>query len=435
MYALDVNGLKENSNVLAGNAALEHVAELSSSQTKPRTTSITLNGHPGGYTARNGGTTMEQARQGEYLNMAVRATDTQATMRELAEGTGGFLIADTQDLRKPFQRVVEEIDTHYEAVYHPASGNYDGRFRTIAVKLERPDLNVQSRTGYFALPALSNTGELTLSDMIGLAALNAPQPPHVFDFRTAAFQFRPTSEGAQQALAFELPAGFLAATALPDQKRHRVHVSLLALVKDSEGQVVEKISRDASFDIPDENLETMRKMTIPFTHLVELPVGRYTLETAVLDREANRASVGKLEIENPAAAGPGLSSVMLVQRLDPLEGPEDASDPFRYPVEKGGPRRVVPELASAISASEKPFVYFVVYPDKSAPESPKIEIEYLVQGQVVAKKTSDLPAPDATGAIAMMLKAATRPGNCELRITAVQGEASTTRTVTYTVAQ
>lgn len=418
IYAVDVNGLTQNSNLQAGNNTLAYAAGLSRTQ---------------GLKSTSAGSAMEKARQGDYVNMAVRTSDTQATLRSISEGTGGFLIGNTDDLRKPFQHVMEDIDTHYEAIYQPTSEKFDGRLRSIAVKLARPDLNVQSRTGYYALPAFTGGGELTLPEMIGLAALNAHPQPHVFDFQSAIYQFRPTEAGAEQDLAFELPAGAFTAKPVPGENRHRLHVSLVALVKDSTGQVVDKFSRDVPIEIPDENLERMRKSTIPFTHLIQLPPGRYTLETAVVDEEASRASVNRLEFESPAKKGLGLSSVVLARQVQTVNGPVDATDPFEFSSNNRA-TRVIPELATSLSGLAQPLAYFVVYPDKANPEKPKIEVESLAEGQVIATRTIDLPPAGATGAIPMVLRAAAHAGNCELKITAVQGSSkSATETLAYTI--
>ena len=50
---------------------------------------------------------------------AVRSSNVQSALRALSEGTGGFLIANTNEFRKPFQSIVEEVDAHYEASYAP----------------------------------------------------------------------------------------------------------------------------------------------------------------------------------------------------------------------------------------------------------------------------------------------------------------------------
>jgi len=71
-----------------------------------------------------------------------------------------------------------------------------------------------------------------------LTALDAKAQPHAFDFHVSTYRFRPGASGSQCAIALELPASSVGETPLPEVKRHRVHVSFFALVKDAGGQVV-----------------------------------------------------------------------------------------------------------------------------------------------------------------------------------------------------
>jgi VWFA-related protein len=431
VYAIDVNGLSaELDQSQASAAALSHAASLSSTQ-GTRTTSAS---GASSTTSTTGAQSMEQMRQDDYVNDAVRTTDTQATLRALSESTGGFLIGNTNDLRKPFQRLVEEVETHYEVIYKPSLDRYDGRLRTINVKTLRADLNVESRKGYFALPVLGPSPDLTSSEVAGLGALSLKQPPHAFEFKAAAYQFRPNAANSQNDMVFEIPAANLTATPEPAVKRHRMHLALLALVKDASGQVVDKFSQDSPYEIPDENLTKAQATSITFTHPVSLPPGHYTVETAALDRESNRATTSTVAFESPEQKGVGLSSVMLVQHMEPVNGKVEQIDPLQFQPDPKQGQRVIPELATDLTASATPYVFFVVYPDKSIADKPKIQVEFLVGGQVLAKQTTDLPAPDATGAIPMVINTAAKPGNCELRVTALQGNSSTKQSLTYSIA-
>ncbi|MCJ7504678.1 MAG: VWA domain-containing protein, partial [Acidobacteriia bacterium] len=76
----------------------------------------------------------------------------QTALEELAESTGGTMIANTNDLRGPLQKLAEDIQTYYEISYNPEIKTYDGSFRKITIKLASSDLRVQSRSGYIALP-------------------------------------------------------------------------------------------------------------------------------------------------------------------------------------------------------------------------------------------------------------------------------------------
>jgi hypothetical protein len=60
-----------------------------------------------------------------YLRFGVLSANTQEALRALAESTGGFLIANTNNTEK-LARVMEDVDTHYEISYRPASEVEDG---------------------------------------------------------------------------------------------------------------------------------------------------------------------------------------------------------------------------------------------------------------------------------------------------------------------
>ncbi|HTP86488.1 MAG TPA: VWA domain-containing protein [Bryobacteraceae bacterium] len=427
VYALDTNGLTQNSNTLAANQAVQYTASLSKQQGVITDDNMPVNGRQVTSIGRVG-QTAELARQDDYVHNAVRSSDSQAPLRALSEGTGGFLIGGGNDLRKPFEHLYEDIGTHYEAVYRPTADKYDGHLRHIEVKVNRPDLTVESRKGYFAVPDLG-TGPLMPYETAGLMALDTKPAPHNFGFRAASYQFRPETAGGQVGLALEVPATNLTAIEQPEQKAHRLHVTVMALVKDASGQIVGKFSQDSPFEIPDDKLDVLHTLPITWTHPFELGPGHYTVDMAVVDREGNHASTSTLPLDVAERKGLGLSSVMLVRRMAPAGNEIDTANPFE--ITQG---RVVPLLDHDVPKEGQQYAYFVVYPDKSSTDNAMLGIEFLVDGKLVAQKTTDLPAPDATGAVPMLLGAMVQPGHCELRITATQGYAMSTQSVKYTVA-
>jgi hypothetical protein len=148
---------------------------------------------------------MQMAHQDDYLKFMVASANRQEAIRELAERTGGFLIANTNNTDKLLARVMEEVDTHYEIAYPPASERYDGHFRKIEVKLARPGLQVETRGGYFAVPD-TGAGPVTPEEMAGLRALDTEPRPHAFEFLARAYRFREAGGAAQYAIAFGCPS-------------------------------------------------------------------------------------------------------------------------------------------------------------------------------------------------------------------------------------
>jgi hypothetical protein len=200
-------------------------------------------------------------------------------------------------------------------------------------------------------------------------------------------------------------------------------------VKDANGQIVDKFGQDFPYEVPDNQLAGIQTAPIDYTHAFNLPAGRYTVESVLFDREANRASTSTVELDSPPRKGVGLSSLVVVARADPLTADADANDPFLF-----HGRDIVPMLDGSLPASAKPVVYFVVYPDKSSQETPRIRVEFFVGGEELEQKEEELPAQDSFGAIPMLVSAVARPGKCDIKITARQGFRSTVQSVSYTVA-
>jgi VWFA-related protein len=70
--------------------------------------------------------------------------------RYLAEESGGFAVANTNDLSRGFDRIVRENSSYYLLGYHSTNANSDGKFRKTDVTVPRREVQVVHRRGYLA---------------------------------------------------------------------------------------------------------------------------------------------------------------------------------------------------------------------------------------------------------------------------------------------
>lgn len=72
-------------------------------------------------------------------------------MKEMTLKTGGrfFSSAGGGQLREAFNNAAEELRHQYTLTYESTNERYDGRWRTIEVKLAKPQYTVRSRPGYY----------------------------------------------------------------------------------------------------------------------------------------------------------------------------------------------------------------------------------------------------------------------------------------------
>jgi VWFA-related protein len=363
---------------------------------------------------------------------AVMPTNYQENLRELAEDTGGFTIANTNDMRVPLRRVMEEVRAHYEATYAPTSSNYDGHFRSIEVRARRPGLQIQGRRGYFALPMLG-AESVAPFELAALAVLDRHPLPHDFDFHAGVLAFRAAGEETECRAVFSVPSRAVHFTDDAQAKQFRIHVSFLALVKDEQDQVVRKLSRDLSFQAPADKRAEFERGEVTVTLPLRLPPGRFHIEAVADDRDGNAASTGRISLVIPSAEAQtrvALSDLVLVRSVQPAGGDRDVTNPLEF---SGG--KVTPQMNSTVVKSNAAEgIYFVVYPGPGA--SPDVHVEISHNGQLVTSASFPSLAVEADGSMRVVSRipfSGLDPGVYEIAVTAVQGGATARRTMAIEV--
>ena len=71
-------------------------------------------------------------------------------MRELADQSGGRAFYNTNDLTDAIRTATDESKFAYTLGFYPKHGKWDGKYREIKVRVNRPNLQVRFRRGYTA---------------------------------------------------------------------------------------------------------------------------------------------------------------------------------------------------------------------------------------------------------------------------------------------
>ena len=420
VYAIDSRGLDTSRDLEAAGAALDKAGRVSQQAMAKRGA---------------GGTSMDEV-QNDDLVLSSFKSSTQSVLRELAEDTGGALIANTNDLAKGLDRVTADLASYYEIAYAPKNAEADGSFRKIEVKVARKGVDVTSRSGYFALPA-TDSAPLLPFELPLLAAAAATPAPHAFEFQAGVFRFHETSRGRQFTLVTEVPVASLAVEEDKKARQYHIKFNVMALVKDAKGTVVERLSNAYPLEGPLENLPALQRGNVVFKRQLWLGPGRYTLTTVVRDQQADKVSVRQLPIRVfPEAPGIDVSTVAVVKRVDKAsDEPDPVEDPFR-----DGPMRIAPSLATPISKAANPKIsaFVVLYPDKAMADAPSLTIEFAQGSTIVGRSSPPLDKPDEHGRITCVATFPAdgfAPGTYELRAIARQGASQDESRTTFTIVQ
>jgi VWFA-related protein len=289
IYSVDVRGLDTTRELAGVGSALRQAAAAS----------YLANTRVDGAITRDEVETFDTAEDALRLNAT-------GTLRDLSESTGGLLIANTNDLGKRLEQVASDLRQYYEVSYAPARSEYDGKFRKIEVKVFRKGVSVQSRSGYFALPPGGST--LFPYEVPLLGALTTRPKAHDFDLRPGiAF-----GEKGEPTVAVEVPLDGLPFVVDPKKKTYRLGLSILAVVKTPDGQVVERLSDEYPITGPAAKLDEARGKSAVLRRRLSVAPGDYVLEAVALEKESDRASVGQWRFAVPAtevAGGAELTAI------------------------------------------------------------------------------------------------------------------------------
>jgi VWFA-related protein len=75
-----------------------------------------------------------------------------AAMTRLASRTGGRAFFNRNDIETGIRHALDDSRYSYELTYYPQHNQWNGEWGGLKVTVDRPDVNVLARGGYFALP-------------------------------------------------------------------------------------------------------------------------------------------------------------------------------------------------------------------------------------------------------------------------------------------
>jgi VWFA-related protein len=359
-------------------------------------------------------------------------TGSKDPLSNLAVSTGGAHVSAGDNLRKPLQRMIEDMTTYYEASYVPSVQDYDGQFHPVAVKPLRAGLKIQSRAGYFALPPDGGSGMRPFEVPL-MKILSEPELPFDLKFRSAVIRLGDLPDGNANALVVEVPLTELKIKEDANTDLYSLHASIVAQIKNKGGAVIEHFSEDIPRHGALETVEAARAGVVTLQRHFIAPPGEYTLEVAALDQTSGMISAQRSNFEIPRFPdGPSLSDLAVVRRTDPFKTETDPLEPLRY-----DNARIVPDLSGNISNKAGGIsLFFMIHPDARAPEQARLEMEVLRNGDPIAHMPLPLRKTTGPGAIPYLasIQAGSLPaGHYAVTATLTQGEKTGASTASFIV--
>jgi len=199
------------------------------------------------------------------------------TMEEVAAQTGGKAYFNENEIKEGVALAASDEKASYSLSYYPENKKWDGKLRTIKVKVDKGDTQVRYRKGYFALEPGMIKGHNYEQDVFAALAVDAPATQVTFKA-----QAKPTDPGKMRVVFLVDPRSV---TADDSGGSKKMNVSFYASVWGADGKSlgVRSIKVDKSLDAATYQQIVDHGMMVPLD--MELPAGGKELRLAVLDNK------------------------------------------------------------------------------------------------------------------------------------------------------
>jgi len=228
----------------------------------------------------------------------VALADDRATMKNMAEQTGGEAFVNTNDLRRVINRSLEDGATYYTLAYTPPKDNEGGGYHRVVVQVPDKGLKLAYRRGYYSIP------QATASGAEGTAALRAAlqpgMPPATSMMLTASLEL-PGATRKDVKINYVIDSNGVAFSDVADNKKH-VQIDCIVIAFDSSGKEVAHASDTLDATIPANAYAAVQTYGLPAHQLISLPPGKYNLRIGVMDRTTQQIGSVDAPLEVPSAA-------------------------------------------------------------------------------------------------------------------------------------
>jgi VWFA-related protein len=282
--------------------------------------------------------------------------NTQEVMATLSSDTGGKAFFDSNDFSPAFQRIQQDTSAYYVIGFRSTDTVRDGRYRRLTIKINRPNVKIEYRPGYYA-PADYRHANKDERERQLQEQLSTDLPATDVEVYLQAYYFR--SDNGSGTPHFDVPVSLIVpGSQIPFVKggdRSKATLDIIGELKNTAGQDMAEIRQTVKLAI-DDSQQVSRK-NIQYTTSFSLPLGKYHLKFVVRENQTGRMGSFETDINLPDLKKfpLKLSSVVLSsQRV--AAGKKDESNPL-----SNGGFTWVPNVAHVFRTDQHLYLLYEVY--------------------------------------------------------------------------
>jgi VWFA-related protein len=223
----------------------------------------------------------------------------QHTMNDMAAWTGGEAFINRNDLAVSMRTSIDDGSTYYTLEYYPDNRKWDGGFRAIQIKADRPGVRLRYRLGYYAVdPEKLNKDEADKLAETVSRAMEFDTPAYT-SVRFEAGVVPPADKNKKVVVNFAIDPHTVSFEYKSDGLEHaKIGCVVWAYGKDKDKPIMAKeVTQSAG--LKPEVYQQLMKQYFPCKQEIELKPGTYILRLAVIDRTTNQLGTTNAQITLP----------------------------------------------------------------------------------------------------------------------------------------
>jgi VWFA-related protein len=315
------------------------------------------------------------------------ATTNQQLMYMLADGTGGFVIVNTNDLLGGLEKIGKELNEHYLLGYTPPETE-EGSCHSLKVKVDRGGTTVRARSGYCNAKS-KDVLQQTPTETTLESKITSSTPGTLSSQMQTAF-FYTSANVARVEVALDLPPDAMKFE--KEKGKPHAEVNVLGIAYKPDGAVAARFSDVVKLDFNDKkDLDIFKQHPYHYENQFDIGSGTYNLKVVF---SSGGAGFGKLERSLKIDPYDGKTFAMssfalsrkIVKASDPNSTVEAALLEDRTPLVFEG-LQIVPSADNTFKNTEKVGVYFEIYEPRMVNMDPAKPVTMALQIRVLDGKT------------------------------------------------
>ncbi len=327
---------------------------------------------------------------GAFQNNLDANFNSQEVLSTLAADTGGRFFGDSNDFAPAFQAMEHDTAEYYVLGFSSSNPARDGRYRKLQIRVNRPDVKLEFRPGYYAPADYQHSNREDRERQL-TEQLESDLPATDVPVYLAAYYFQVGGGRYYIPVSLIVPGSQIPFVKGGD--RDKATIDIIGAVKDAAGHPAGDIRQTVKLAVDQQQL--VSRKNVQYTTSFTLPAGKYHLKFVVRENETGHMGSFETDINVPDLnkAPVKLSSVVLASQRQPAPGKSREVDPL---IQDG--QLWVPNVAHVFRQDGHLYLLYEVYgPSKGAAgqtQQPRLltSIEFLSG----SKKVFETPLIEAT---------------------------------------